>query len=275
MPLSLDNLVKDRGFFFEEIWNRSPETFETYGLPTGTLTEAEVFDLLDCGLLSYPYVSLIKDGRAVEPSSTVTSRMVAGNRLPDIIDPVSVSRHFTAGATVRLNHPDHWHEASCALTRVLEAEFTAAVRSFAFLTPANSREPRKRATDAHAFIVQLSGSSHWYVGGLDNSTTNRFSLASGCSLYVPHGLTCEVETAEKTSLHLEFTVTEPTAEDTVKAIVEAIISRLDKDPRKDSHHLLSMAEKAQWVRDSMNHLLSRPDAKELVARAAMVQDRRG
>ncbi|MGW1864545.1 hypothetical protein ACWCPS_03150 [Streptomyces mauvecolor] len=274
MPFCLDNLVEDRASFFAAHWNSTPAVFEASDLPTEMLTEREITDMIDCGLLSHPYFSVIKDGKLVNPAATVRSRVVVGNRLNDLVDPDAARRAFCDGATLRLNQPDHWQESVHRLLEVFTEEFSAIVESYAFLAPAGSREQRKRPAGTHTFVIQLEGASEWTIGGRATPEVRRYGLAADTVLYIPQGMFCEVEVAEKSSLHLECTVIEPNAEETVRAISEAIIERIGKDPRSTSHHLLPTAEKTEWIRIAMGRFLGEPDLQDLIARAAALQARR-
>ncbi|MEY2248257.1 cupin domain-containing protein [Streptomyces sp. BF23-18] len=213
--------------------------------PSALLTSDTVRRLLDASLLKWPYFTLLKHGEVPTVSSYTTKRDVIGHKAAGFADARAIARHMADGASLKLNQIGDWHRPTRAIARQLEELLPVAVNSYVFFTPEESRGMLPHRDAAHVLVIQLEGRKEWHLyaepdqvgasAGLDVDAarpTHVFTLEPGDVLYLPHGWPHDAVARGGDSLHLTFTLTEPTPED----LVDALLRRFLDDEHNLVHH---------------------------------------
>lgn len=213
--------------------------------PSGLLTSDGIRRLLDASLLKWPYFTLLKHGEVPTVSSYTTKRDVIGHKVAGFADPGAIGRHMEGGASLKLNQVGDWHRPTRDIARQLEEMLPVAVNSYIFWTPEESRGMLPHRDAAHVLVIQLEGRKEWHLyaepdqigasAGLDVDAvrpTHVFTLEPGDVLYLPHGWPHDAVARGGDSLHLTFTLTEPTPED----LVDALLRRFLDDEHNLVHH---------------------------------------
>jgi lysine-specific demethylase/histidyl-hydroxylase NO66 len=185
------------------------------GLLTGLLSKAMMEELLLSTPLHY--------GQHLD----VTSYTAAGgrstlNEAEEVVDPADVWRHYAAGCSIRLLHPQRWVDSIHALLAVLERHFNCACGSNAYLTPPGTQGFAPHYDDVDVFVCQLEGAKRWrlYPARAPEEVLPRWSSANfspeevglplaelvlhaGDVLYLPRGCIHEARAlTDQHSLHL-------------------------------------------------------------------------
>jgi ribosomal protein L16 Arg81 hydroxylase len=202
------------------------------------LTSADIDGWLDASLLKWPYFTLLKHGEQPPLTSYTSVRDVIGQKHGGFPDPAAIRRYLDQGASLKLNQPSDWHRPTRALARELEEFLPVAVASYVFWTPAEQRGMLPHRDAAHVVAIQLEGRKEWHLyaepaqigadAGLDvNSSrpTHVFTMEPGDVLYLPHGWPHDAIAKDGASLHLTFTLTEPTPEDLVEALLQHFLEQ--------------------------------------------------
>lgn len=213
--------------------------------PSALLTSDTVRRLLDASLLKWPYFTLLKHGEVPTVSSYTTKRDVIGHKVAGFADSRAIGRHMAGGASLKLNQIGDWHRPTRDIARQLEEILPVAVNSYVFWTPEESRGMLPHRDAAHVLAIQLEGRKEWHLyaepdqvgasAGLDvdaDRPTHVFTLEPGDVLYLPHGWPHDAVARGGDSLHLTFTLTEPTPED----LVDALLRRFLDDEHNLVHH---------------------------------------
>ncbi|WP_165494952.1 JmjC domain-containing protein [Actinomadura roseirufa] len=245
MRTGIDGLVGDTGLFLETVWSVRPEVFQNGARIPTLLDEGTLWDALEYGSLTYPYVTAFggtADHGAADrgPASLTRSRWVGGAEVPGFLDPRRVRDAFDAGATLKFNRVDHWHPATRELARGFRDLFHGSVIAHAFLSPAGDEPVIKAHLDgAHVFVLQVSGDKDWVVArptrdaesgsvfcpeGITDEDRLEFTLSPGDVLYLPHGSAHYALARSGGSLHIAIEVEEPTPEDFVDGFVAGFLS---------------------------------------------------
>ncbi|MGN5376785.1 hypothetical protein BIV25_39505 [Streptomyces sp. MUSC 14] len=213
--------------------------------PAELLTSDDIRRLLDASLLKWPYFTLLKHGEVPTVSSYTTKRDVIGHKVAGFADSRAIGRHMAGGASLKLNQVGDWHRGTRDIARELEEMLPVAVNSYVFWTPEESRGMLPHRDAAHVLAIQLEGRKEWHLyaepdqigasAGLDvdaSRPTHVFTLEPGDVLYLPHGWPHDAVARGGDSLHLTFTLTEPTPED----LVDALLRRFLDDEHDLVHH---------------------------------------
>jgi ribosomal protein L16 Arg81 hydroxylase len=201
--------------------------------------------MLDASLLRWPYFTVLKHGEVPVVSSYTGRRDVIGHKVAGFADAVALSRQMAGGATLKLNQVGDWHRPTRDLARQLEELWPVAVNSYVFWTPRESRGMLPHRDAAHVLVVQLEGVKEWHLyaapeqigasAGLDVDAarpSHVFTLEPGDVMYLPHGWPHDAVARGGDSLHLTFTLTEPTPED----LIDAFLHRFVQDEEELVHH---------------------------------------
>ena len=132
---------------------------------------------------------------------------------------------FTSGGySIRLVHPQQWHQACFELCSCLQEHFGHPVGCSAYLTPPASQGFPPHYDDVEVFVLQLEGSKRWRLYSRPDEQTrpaadvtteftqaqlgepiDQFTLHPGDLVYLPRGVVHQALTQEGThSLHLTF-----------------------------------------------------------------------
>ena len=128
------------------------------------------------------------------------------------------------GYSIRLVHPQQWHQASYELCSVLQEFFGFPVGCAAYLTPAGTQGFPPHYDDVEVFVLQLEGTKAWRLydrpdtktrpaadtttecsGASLGEPTAEITLKKGDLLYLPRGVVHQaLAQSDGHSLHLTF-----------------------------------------------------------------------
>ncbi|MFF4102611.1 JmjC domain-containing protein [Streptomyces sp. NPDC001903] len=240
---SLTATLRDR--LLEDAWGVSHRILKNAVDVSDLLGSADIERWLDASLLKWPYFTLLKHGEVPPVTSYTSVRDVIGQKREGFPDPVAVRRHMERGATLKLNQLQDWHRQTRDIARGLEEFLPVAANSYVFWTPDESRGMLPHRDAAHVVAIQLEGRKEWHLyaepdqvgagAGLDvdaSRPTHVFTMEPGDVLYLPHGWPHDAVAVDGPSLHLTFTLTDPTPEN----LVEAFLQRFLEDEPELVHH---------------------------------------
>ncbi|MGC5330631.1 JmjC domain-containing protein [Micromonospora sp. DT62] len=257
VPLLDDDFMGSRWGRDHVIWRGATD-------PTTYIGLEEINARLDASLLRWPYFTLLRHGEQ-PPVHTYTSRRdVIGHKRDGFPEPAAIRRLMADGASLKLNQLADWHRPTRALRDALETVTSAAVQSYVFWTPAEQRGMLPHRDAAHVIAIQLVGRKEWHLyaepgqvastAGLDvdaSKPSHTFVLEPGDVLYLPHGWPHDAVASGGESMHLTFTLTEPSPEDLVEALVQRFTTaRTDLVHR---HHARSLESKTREVRTALRN----------------------
>jgi ribosomal protein L16 Arg81 hydroxylase len=205
---------------------------------------------------------VLRQGKVPPISAYTVERDVIGHKRDGFADPAAIRRLMDAGGTLKLNQLSDWHRPTRQIVKAIESITPVAVSSYVFYTPPSNRGMLPHRDGSHVIAVQLEGVKEWHLyarpdqvrstAGLDVDSalpSHQFTLEPGDVLYLPHGWPHDAEARDGHSLHLTFTLTEPTPDD----LLEALGKHLESDDRElmHRHHALTLEAKSEAVRDSL------------------------
>ncbi|WP_170839415.1 JmjC domain-containing protein [Micromonospora halophytica] len=245
-------------------WGRDHVIWRGAADPTTYIDLEEINARLDASLLRWPYFTLLRHGEQ-PPVHTYTSRRdVIGHKRDGFPAPGAIRRLMADGASLKLNQLADWHRPTRDLRDRLEAVTSAAVQSYVFWTPAEQRGMLPHRDAAHVLAIQLVGRKEWHLyaepeqvastAGLDvdaSRPTHTFVLEPGDVLYLPHGWPHDAVASGGESMHLTFTLTEPSPEDLVEALVERFTTA--QTDLVHRHHARSLESKTREVQAALRH----------------------
>ncbi|MFJ2497697.1 JmjC domain-containing protein [Streptomyces sp. NPDC087539] len=234
----LARYVGDEQAFHHTLWRRTPAVLHPRTAPMGLLTVAELDTILDAGLLTIPYATLVHEDGPVPEERYCSPRVVLGGIDNRYVDAGAVRRLIgDEGATLLLRYVDQWHAGVREAADGLADCFQRQVEAFFFLTPPGTRGRPVHRDDADVLALQIHGSKRWrvYPGPPDgNWQPERVDgdpgdplldvvLRQGEVLYVPRGFAHAAEaTGGSASAHLSFTVREAGSAH-LYAVLEALL----------------------------------------------------
>ncbi|MBY5775503.1 hypothetical protein HFN63_37005 [Rhizobium leguminosarum] len=281
MVVPLDDLVGDTREFFQTCWAKEPAVFDSNANLSALISEAEIWDELDCGLLSRPYFTVFNEGVRSAIQSITVPRVVAGHRLTGFANVAQVKAEFEQGGTFKLSQAEHWHKATRNLLKGLEGSFDGNLEAFVFLSPPGKTAMQAHTDGAHVLVLQIAGEKDWVVGRLTKTShsdstlhegtidpNNRleFTLRAGQVLYMPHGCPHFATSRTANSIHLAITIEEPTAIDLANTILANFMSTDAFAALEQSHHLLPMVDKIERVSVDLQRFLTGLDLENIVHR---------
>lgn len=263
-PRSLDDLVGETGTFLTDVWGIRSQSFVCRDAPL-LITQAEVWDMLDCGLVVAPYFSVVTP--AGSPVAGVSeTRSVQTKPLPSYARMAGIRQKVESGRILVLNQADHWHAALQDLVESLRATLRADVRSAVVLSPREVKLPTK-ADAAHRLILQLEGGTEWTVSG----GSSAFTLQPGGILYIPAGHDYGAITGDAYALHVVITAQQPTAQDLLELVLAGFLDSPCAQRIAGSHHLMPPAEKVAWLRAELTGFLTTLDTRALAEEAITIR----
>jgi hypothetical protein len=234
-----------RARLLEGAWGVSHRILKNAVDVSTLLTSSDIEGWLQASLLKWPYFTLLKHGEVPPVSSYTSVRDVIGQKRDGFPDAAAVRRHMDRGATLKLNQLQDWHRQTRDVARGLEEFLPVAANSYVFWTPDESRGMLPHRDAAHVVAIQLEGRKRWHLcadadqvgasAGLDvdaGRPTHEFTMEPGDVLYLPHGWPHDAVAKDGPSLHLTFTLTEPTPED----LAEAFLRRFVEDEHDLVHY---------------------------------------
>lgn len=259
-------------------WGRSHLVLKGAVDPSAFITSAEIDQRLEASLLKWPYFTVLHHGEQPPVHTYTSTRDVIGQKRSGFPDAEKIRRLMAEGASLKLNQLTDWHRPTRDIRRALEELLPAAVASYLFWTPPEQTAMRPHRDAAHVIAIQLEGRKEWHLyarpeqvvstAGLDvdsSSPTHTLVLEPGDVLYLPHGWPHDARARDGSSLHLTFTLTEPTPED----LLEALMKRFSAE-RTDlvhRHHARTLEAKSEEVRAALLEELSGLDTEKWVSLA--------
>ena len=270
-PGNLADLVSS---FLAKTREQPPQSFSA---ETGLrLSQADIWDMLDCGLLVSPYFSVFWPAASSAVSGVIETRSVVNRPTPAYANAAAIRERFAAGCTLRLNEPDHWHRGINKIVTSLRAELSADVRSFVFLSPPAPAGGRAPLDDAHVLILPLEGTTEWHVGlppggAIDDVTEIRASLEPGHALYIPSGHPHSVAVSQNNALYVAVTMQQPSVKDLAEVALADFINSPSANSVAKTHHFMSIEEKVGWLKVALAQHLSGQDIGPLVAESVRIR----
>jgi ribosomal protein L16 Arg81 hydroxylase len=266
MPTRLEHLVGDTDAFFRDHWANQPVLLRAHSDLTRLITEQEMWDEVECGLLSRPYFTVFNEGVRTAISDMTRKRRVVGHELPGYIEPERIREDFAAGATFKFNQAEHWHPRIRTLVKALEPYFRGGLESFVFLSPPGKTAMQAHMDGAHVFILQVAGVKDWVVGRIDSTSTSdstlhegvipddrrmELTLRPGDVLYMPHGTPHYATAREGNSIHIAITIEEPTAQNLAEVFLAGFLGSSAFKTLHDSHHRHSLRQRTELLREAL------------------------
>ncbi|MEY2248256.1 JmjC domain-containing protein [Streptomyces sp. BF23-18] len=283
VPARLEHLVGDPDAFFREHWANQPVVLRAHSDLSRLITEQEMWDEVDCGLLSRPYFTIFNEGVRTAISDMTRKRNVVGHELPGFIEPERIREDFANGATFKFNQAEHWHPRIRTLVKALEPHFSGGLESFVFLSPPGKTAMQAHMDGAHVFILQVAGVKDWVVGRVDETSTSdsvlhegaipderriELTLRPGDVMYMPHGTPHYATARQGNSIHVAITVEEPTAQNLAEVFLAGFLGDEAFKALHDSHHRHSLKERTALLREALLAHLARAD-EDAATRAAV------
>ena len=276
---SLTTLLRQQRITSDDVWGRELVVVKAACDPRLLLSSAELQRLLDVSLLRWPYFSLLRDGAVPEVDKYTVSRNVIGHPRSGFVDGPAVRAYLAAGASLKLNRLSDWHRPARDIRRALESALPVAVSCYAFWTPPERRGMLPHRDGSHVLAIQLEGRKQWRVYGSPehvasdaglapgiSGPTHEFVLEPGDLLYLPHGWPHEATAiGEQNSLHLTFTLAEPTPEDLLEGLQSAF-NTLGGDLHR-KFHPLELGARARHTQESLAGLATSLSDDEWVTNA--------
>lgn len=232
---ALRSLVGDVARFEEEFWERKVGLFRAASGLTSMVSESEMWEAAECGLLIRPYFTCFNDGVREPLDEIARNRWIADRQIPGYISVDAVRKAFSEGATYKWSQPEHWHPKIGEFVSDLRGSFCGQTEAFVFLSPPGITAMPAHMDGSHVFILQIAGDKDWNVAALGDTTTGlperywrsriederriSFTLSPGDVLYLPHGTPHHAQARSGNAIHIAITVEEPTPIDLVDVVL--------------------------------------------------------
>ena len=213
-------------------WNSKHGLFKNAVPTDGLISEDDIQNMLDAGLLRWPYFTLPKQGKQPELSAFTATRKVAGQYVKGFADARKVRGLLADGATMKMSQLEDWHQPIRAVMDAIEQRLPAELKAYVFYTPCDNTGMLPHRDGSHVLALQLAGAKEWTIydapdqidsrPGLNvdpDSHSHTFVMEPGDVLYLPHGFPHVATARGGTSLHLTLTITEPTPAELVAAFL--------------------------------------------------------
>ncbi|MFI1500115.1 JmjC domain-containing protein [Streptomyces platensis] len=252
------------------------------------LNETAIQEILDVGLLRWPYFMLLKEGIQPAISDFTRTRNVRGQGVSGFADARKVRKFLDDGATMKLSQLEDWHLPTRRLMDEIESQLPAELKAYIFYTPCDNTGMLPHRDPSHVLALQIAGAKEWRIydapdkvdsrGGLlpdlgADSHSHSFVMEPGDVLYLPHGIPHVATARAGTSLHLTLTLTEPAPLELVESVMEGFGDEADRLEAATSG--ISTEDKAEAVTSALLDHLNRMDPDALVDSAvARMRNRR-
>lgn len=261
MSHPLVTLLREQGVFSDS-WGKEFTIVRGAVDPADYISSSFIREKLETSMLRWPYFSVLRRGEVPQVSSYTKSRDVIGHMRDGFPDPVAIERLMAVGGTLKLNKLTDWHRPTRTIARAIEEIAPVAVSTYVFWTPAESRGMLPHRDASHVVVVQLEGRKDWNLyaqsgqvrsgAGLDVDSTepsDTFTLEPGDVLYLPHGVPHDAIARDGQSLHLTFTLAEPTPED----LLEALRLHMERSEWELSHryHARTLPQRSADVKEAL------------------------
>jgi ribosomal protein L16 Arg81 hydroxylase len=284
---TLADLIGDVEAFHRDIWRRKPHVFRARPGITDLISEEEIWDQVDCGLLIRPYFVAFNEGVRSALSEITEDRRIVGHDVPGYINAEQVRKDFEAGGTFKLNQPEHWHPRLRSLTNGLAPSFDAELETYVFLSPPDRTAITTHMDGSHVFVLQVAGRKDWVVGLLDDdslSVSDRYkgppltpetslqvTLEPGDVLYMPHGSPHHATARMGNSIHVAVTIEEPTPDDLADVFLASAMRGPRYDEAEREYHRVRPAENLARIREMLIDHLGSMDSDQVLRQAVDVR----
>jgi hypothetical protein len=220
-------------------------------LDTTLPSETGILAVIDCGLLSRPYVEVYRDGAMLPPEALFTARTVQNHSLPGFIHYRRIMQEFGEGATLRFPAIDDWLPDARPLARSVRKLLGGDVEAIAYLAAggASITVPDRQRDSA---LISCSGTVSLRTG----HTEGVVQASPGDALYLPAGTIHEAIAGEDGCLFVILANRELTTREFVSALQEAARAHLNEQPEMKRHHLMTVEDRAEWVRSTLTSYFS-------------------
>ena len=269
---SLERCVGDVDRFLKESWSTSPYLHKRVGSDvfSDLLSLAQADHILSTMALRAPAFRLVKEGKALPPSSYLRAGRMGSRTLTDLADMARVYEHFHAGATIVLQGLQRWWAPLACFCRELELSLTHPVQANAYITPPGSQGLAIHR-DAHdVFALQTYGHKRWVTyesvparpepaqPPSAGEPTLDLYLHPGDCLYVPRGAFHAAATVDAASIHITVGVLSITWKDVftrllsdVESFDEALPAGFAHDPQGTATAVADQLRKlSEWTAGS-------------------------
>lgn len=269
----LDALKKAYSFLSEtsEDSGEIPLVFDVAKEVSQVFGVGDIEDALNCGLLRYPYIGMVRQGQQVPPGRFTETRRVARTDQRLYADAQAVSEEFNGGSSIILKAVEEWHRPVRALVAKLGNLLGTRVKADVFFTPAGSQALAVHRDEYHVFAVQLHGEKAWLLQGLPQESSWRggpasleslgdpthLTLKTGQGMFLERGMAHSASAQEGPSVHISFVVrTFRLAEQLEKIFAEIIrdeardFTSLDPDTV-----LFQMSDAISRIRERSDHIV--------------------
>ena len=269
-------------------WNKKHGLFKNASPIAGMLDEKAIQEILDVGLLRWPYFMLLKEGIQPAISDFTRTRNVRGQGVSGFADARKVRGLLDGGATMKLSQLEDWHLPTRQLMDEIESRLPAELKAYIFYTPCDNTGMLPHRDPSHVLALQIAGAKEWRIydapdkvdarGGLlpdldADSYSHSFVMEPGDVLYLPHGIPHVATARTGTSLHLTLTLTEPSPLELVKSLMDTFGDEADR--LEDATSGSTTEDKAEAVTNALLDHLDRMDPDALVHSAvARMRNRR-
>ena len=218
---ALTHLIEDGGTinnaYYRQALVTSRDAVPLRGLPR----IADIEELIEGSLLRRPYFAVLQEGVRPPDSKVLATRKVAGAQATGFMDGAGVHRQLADGATLKLSQVEDWHHLIRDINDELNKVFPAESKAYLFYTPAGKRGALPHRDGARVIAIQIEGAKEWHLyhappeagseAGLhvDTSRHEVVVMNPGDVLYLPHGHAHAATAIDQASLHLTFTLMEP------------------------------------------------------------------
>ena len=266
-------------------WNKKHGLFKGACSLDGLIDEAAIQEILDLGLLRWPYFTLLKEGYQPGLETFTTTRSVIGQHIDGFADAEKVRAQLAAGATMKLSQLEDWHLPIRTLMREIEGRLPAEFKAYVFYTPCDNTGMLPHRDASHVLAVQIAGAKEWRIyddprhidarPGLDvdaDQPSHTFVMEPSDVLYLPHGVPHVATARGGTSLHLTFTITEPTPLDLLESLM---ITFADAEKRlAGESRRMPLEDKATAVIEALLGHLQSADSRVLAETAVAAMRKR-
>lgn len=179
----------------------------------------DIEDALNCGLLRYPYIGMVRQGQQVPPGRFTETRRVARTDQRLYADAQAVSEEFNGGSSIILKAVEEWHRPVRALVAKLGNLLGTRVKADVFFTlRVLRRSPftvMSTMCSPFSCMVKRRGysrapqESSWRGGPASLESLGdptHLTLKTGQGMFLERGMAHSASAQEGPSVHISFVV---------------------------------------------------------------------
>ncbi|MFJ3723187.1 JmjC domain-containing protein [Streptomyces sp. NPDC090045] len=253
-------------------WGNAYKLWQGAVAPADFINAEEIERLLTASLIRWPYFMVLQDGQRPDPAGYTVARDVIGQSRGGFADAAKIRRLMRQGATLKLSQLSDWHRPTRKAVQAIEKVIPAAVATYVFWTPPGQRGMLPHRDASHVLALQMEGRKEWRLyaqpgqivstAGLDvdaRQPSHTIVLEPGDALYLPHGWPHDANAVDgESSLHLTFTLTEPTPDDLIEAVLRRFCAQHHDLVHR--HHARTLQQKSEEVLTALATVIDGYDA---------------